>query len=355
MKAVLLRHMRRDGKDTKPHVHLDEKPSLEENAIHKQDPVLEELIEEIEIDTTPSRNHVTQVLGGPFTFLGQWPSAGTVAIIRKDFLSDLPSDLKQLPIRDLRNHCKELEIDTSLIIEKAELVAALEEKRNDALPLNPHRLQPPLHNLDARGDILVLKVAETREELDDEDEECTLETLTNEEFFLNYTREEYLHFASRTDIVEQEPSPSGSEATDDANDTEEVGDEIDNADDEACGSEDADEATDDQGEEEEEDEDYEWEESEELDKHGLLNIILGGVIEKFREDNGRGPNTEEVLDLRRAVAAELDLEIPELPNQPDGDQLPEGESSATARKRPNVGGDDGRQSKRVKFAKHLNG
>ncbi|KAL7580149.1 hypothetical protein ACA910_012905 [Epithemia clementina (nom. ined.)] len=355
VKAVLLRHIRLDGKDVKPHAHLDVKhPPQQQQEQHQQEetnhnhrPVLEELVEEIQVDTTPARNHVSEVLGGSFTFLGQWPSEGTVAMVRKDCLADLPADLPRLSTRTLQKHCRQLGIDTTSMVEKSELVAALEDRQNNADPLNPHQLQPPLHNLKPRGDILIMKVAETKEEddEDDEDKESEFEIMSNDDFFLNYTREEYLHFASRTDIVEHEQEQLDDVEESVEGEAEAANDELEDGDDEEDDRDDEDDDGD--------DENFQLEECEDSDKHVLLNIILGGVIQKFREDNGRGPNTEEVLELRNAVAAELDVEVPAVPVDNNDN------AAAGDRKRSNQGEQstdtaDSRPSKRVKFAAECN-
>jgi hypothetical protein len=38
-----------------------------------------------------------------------------------------------------------------------------------------------------------------------------------------------------------------------------------------------------------------------------LNMLLSDVLQLFREQNGRGPNTRELLDLRKQVADQLGL------------------------------------------------
>lgn len=336
VKAVLLRHIRVDGKDTRPHLHLDSNEKVDPKQEKNHRPILEELIDEVEIDTTPSKEQVKQILGGPFTFLGQWPSEGTVVMARKDFVADLPTGLHKLSIAALRKYCRELDIDTSHMLEKSDLIAALEERRSQALPLNPHRLQPPLEDAVARGDILVMKVAETKDDDDKDDEPAELELMTNEEFFLNYTREEYVHFASRMDVVAQQHDDSDEEEGEEEEIDEELEEEA------AEKQELLEETAEDDDEEEEEEEEYQLEED--VDKHSLLNLVLGSVIEKFREDNGRGPNSQELLELRSVVASELDVEIPLIPTTTD------------RRRTDPEEGDDvlARSSKRVKFAPECN-
>jgi len=222
-----------------------------------------------------------------------------------------------------------MEIDTTQMLEKTDLVAALQEKQTQALPLNPHLLQPPLHNITARGDILVMKVAESKEddESEDDGESPELELLSNEEFFLDYSKAEYLEFASKK--IDPEPATEKAQGED--------VEAADGADDDSGGD----------GEEdgdEEEDEDYDPEENEEMDKTALLNIILSGVIQKFREDKGRGPNTEELLNLRSAVAAELDVKISSIPDEND-------EETSNGKRPVHENEDDTNEkaTKRVKF------
>jgi hypothetical protein len=127
----------------------------EEEATVGEKRILEELVEEIQIDTTPKKQMVSQVLGGPFTFLGQYEDEGIVVIVRKydqdgTFGNDNDEDEG-------------------------------EEEENE-LPLNPHILQPPLHNVQVRGDILLMRVAAVEEGEDKEDDdEVHLQEDTNDD------------------------------------------------------------------------------------------------------------------------------------------------------------------------------
>jgi hypothetical protein len=283
VKCVLLKHLRADGKDAKPHP-----ASPGADATHHRQ-VLTDLIEEIELDTTPAKNGVSQVLGGSFTFIGQFITEGTVLMVRKE----LPDDetLENESIKTLQSLCKDFNVDTEGMLEKSELVGALLDAQ---LVVNPHRLQPPLDGIVVRGDILILKVAETDEELDSDGVDAeTLERLavpTNEEFFLNYTRDEYIAFASRTDVVApqieaREEEDGEEEENDDEDEDDENGDE---------------EYQLDEDEEAEGDEDY---------MTAMMNLILGEVLKKFRQENGRGPDTRELLELRSKVAEKLGVEV----------------------------------------------
>ena len=78
-------------------------------------------------------------------------------------------------------------------------------------------------------------------------------------------------------------------------------------------NDDEDEGEDEEEEEDDDDEDFEVgeDEAEEEEKHALLNLILGEVLKKFRVENGRGPDSEELLELRRQVAGKLGVELDE--------------------------------------------
>lgn len=313
VKCVLLRHMRKNAKDVKPHP-----ASPQVDAKHKRE-ILTECIDEILVDTTPSKNAIRDILG-PFTFIGQFPTEGVVAMARKE----IPQDLKSLSISQLRALCEDADVDTTGMLEKMDLVQALDECQ---LPVNPHKLQPPLDELVVRGDILLLKVAETEEVLDDpngQGEEKDMKVLSNEEFFLNYTKEEYIQFASRTDVV----APEVEEDDDD----DEENDDDDDDDDQKPAAE---------GEEEEdEEEDDEFNpaadgDPDEEEKHAMLNLIMAEVLRKFREEKGRGPNSEELLEIRRQVAAPLGIEVTT--------------ASDIASKRPAAEQEERHSPKRVKF------
>lgn len=304
VKAVLLRHMRKDGKDGKPH---PASPKADEK--HKR-VVLTEDIEEIEIDTTPSKNMVKSVLGGPFTFLGQYEEEGTMVMIRKE----LPDDLETLSIAKLRELCADYSIDTSSMLEKQEMIDALAYNQ---LPVNPHQLQPPFDGVVVRGDILLMRVAATEEPLDEEEGEDEakkeVKALSNEEFFLDYTKEEYVAFASRTDVVAPEVP---SDADDDEDEDEDDDDE--------------------------DDEDYQVgeDEDEEEEKKAMLNLVLSEVIKKFRQENGRGPDTEELLELRSQIAKQLGVEVATVSDV----------TGETDKKRPvDANGSEMHSPKKVKF------
>ena len=315
VKCVLLRAIPKDGKDEHPRaVCLDGKSNVvtgktatqngevksgtdqnngEKPELHlSRRKVLDHLMEEIEIDTTPSKNMVAKTLGGSFTFLGQYEDEGIVLMARKQPSTgeEMPTeeDLKTLKLSELRELCTERGISVEGMLEKAELMGAF-LRDTELPPMNPHQLQPPLHKARVRGDILVLKVATTEDKFEQEgDEDNEAEEPAEDEFFLDYTKEDYIKFASRTDIEEYEiEDPSGV-------DGEEDNEEEEGAEEEAVfvlG---------------------EGEEIDEEDKSAMFNLVMNEVLRQYREDNGRGPNTQELLELRSAIAKQLDVEVAEI-------------------------------------------
>ena len=293
------------------------------------------LISEISIDTTPKKSMVQQILGGPFTFLGQYEEEGIMVMIRR-------------PDWELENETdSESEgVDSSGVNEVIEKGADNLPKcgipTKNIPPVNIHKLQPPLDNVEVRGDILLMKVAETEEELDnvvenkdyekevmdakdDDSEEGAsgekssskegasqsakkVHVPTNDDFFLDYTKDEYLKFAARTDIVVPEMMDSSDEEDDESVDGE---DSRQNA--LAAGLANND------GEDDEHDEDFDPEtefnsDDEDFDSEehqvGMMNLILSHMLRKFREENGRGPDSLELLEMRKALADRLGVDVP---------------------------------------------
>ncbi|CAJ1953410.1 unnamed protein product [Cylindrotheca closterium] len=262
----------------------DKKPSAKPSTA-EEGRVIPDLIDEIEIDTTPSKSMVSKTLGGSFTFLGQYEDEGVVLMIRnipEDAVPFKKEDLGSEKLSNLRSLCEERDINMEGMLEKSDLVNAL-IKDSELPPVNPHSLQPPLNKKVVRGDILILKVAETEEELDDEDEASEAPEVnvpSNDEFFLDYTKSQYIAFASRTDIEEESSEESDREA-----------------------------------EEGEEGEAYQLDPNEtidEEDKSAMFNLVMNEVLRHYREENGRGPNTHELLELRASIAKELDVEVPNI-------------------------------------------
>ena len=136
--------------------------------------------------------------------------------------------------------------------------------------MNPHKLQPPFDQTQVHGNILAMKVAE-------ED----MEQASNEEFFLNYTKEEYAKFAARTDVV-----PPNAMAEDD----EEEEEHCEESEEEEEGSV--------EGEDDESDED---------DGEAFMDLLMGQVLKRFVEENGREPEEQELLALKSAIAQKMGL------------------------------------------------
>ena len=266
------------------------------------------LITEINVDTTPRKSQVNSILGGPFTFLGQYEEEGIVVMIRRprpDYVDGEDGD-------------------------KAD---------DDDLPVNPHRLQPPFQNAVVRGDILLMRVAPVAEEetkvvFNEDDDEAVkdmtaLSTATpsstainhdDKEFFLDYTKEDYLKFAARTDILDVAKEEEDDDEEDDAVDSSSDDDDESEEEDEEEGGERGDEkktkstsaASDDDSDDEEDfdPDNSDINESDESDDEecqvGMMNMILSHMLRKFRENNnGRGPNTIELLEMRKALADRL--------------------------------------------------
>ncbi|KAL7505568.1 hypothetical protein ACHAXN_003025 [Cyclotella atomus] len=260
---------------------------------------LSHLIEEITIDTTPRKFEVAKVIGGDFTFLGQYEDEGIMVMVRRPTWE-----------HDADNNSGEEDEGGS---------------NDDVPPINPHKLHPPLNDVLVRGDILLMRVAETKEELDDDqenDEQSAqqddkakeqdntlheakkLHVPSSDEFFLDYTKDEYLRFAARTDVTWEQPDEEESEEDEDESNTAAYHYLQNNT---VEGS-DEDDAPYDPSEQDDE------EEYDDTEEHqiGMMNLILGQILRKFHEENGRGPNTLELLDMRKALADKLGVDVPEV-------------------------------------------
>jgi len=258
---------------------------------------LHKLIKQIPVDTTPKKSMVANILGGPFTFLGQYEDEGTMLMIKRT------DDNSEDNVKGMRN---------------------------------PHVLQPPFENTEVYGDILIMRVAPIDEvTMSDQDckeknESCTIDqpgpegpekveensmkstqadindsdSSSNKDFFLDYTKEEYLKFSARTDVVPPNPIPD------------------------ECSEEDI--ASDDNSESSEEfvlpEEGDSEEESDDEDSVGMMNLILGQILKKFREQNGRGPDTQELLNMRSALAEKLGVDVPAINEEEEGESVQGDES-----------------------------
>jgi len=154
---------------------------------------LEGLIEEVEIDTTPKERAVASLLtgetGGQITFLGQYENENVVVIATKE---------------------------------------GMRSKANTSMnwkPINPHKLQPPLHKLSGkvRGDILLMRVPPNEEEDDEEelDDSDELETDSDEDVQTDDESEgkedddpiEHTQRCKISDLVEDLKRPNGAYCT----------------------------------------------------------------------------------------------------------------------------------------------
>ena len=336
----------------------DENDDGQHDSKHAALHILSDLIDEVKIDTTPSKSKVSELLGGPFTFLGQYEDEGIVLMIRK-FPDDLEGDLKDIydnneeedsndettaspnkppfsfadqltknfNVKALKAVCLQRDIDTEHMVEKQELVQALVNYQQHLPPYNEHKLQPPLHNVRVRGDIVIMKVAETEEELDsanltddndtnkqDNRSASVASVPSNEEFFLDYSKAAYIKFASRTDIPEHDIE---TEPYDDEENQEEPGEgEHDEGNQEEPGEGEHGEASKVGVDDGDDSDDDDYGDIDENDKSAMFNLVMNEVLRQYREENGRGPNTQELLELRANIAKELGVEIA---NRIDGD------------------------------------
>ena len=261
IKCVLLKA------DTKDHPH---KKAIELATNSNKRSVLTHLIEQMDVDTTPKRSMVQQILGGTFTFLGQYEDEGIVLMIRK-----------------------------------------VDSDEDHSLPLNSHVLQPPLQEAIVWGDILVMKVAATNEDVSDEEanegnDKELVTVLKNDEFFLDYTKEDYIAFAQRTDVVAPEPNIEHEEEDEEQSLEEQVEDSAEedirnNTEEENAKGDGDDEWDSDNGDDEEEE-----------SRTAMMNLVMRQILRRFHDENGQGPNTQELLDLRSAVAEKMGVHLPDI-------------------------------------------
>ena len=178
-----------------------------------------------------------------------------------------------------------------------------------------------------------------------ESEAAGLHIPPNDEFFLPYTKDEYLAFASRTDV--EQPGAIGGESEDIENAGREGGDNNGE-----YGNED---------EGEHDDGDFHMaavgmeELTEEEEKCAMLNIVMSELLRKFREENGRGPNSREVLEIRASVAEQLGMEVATYDETQEAEVEAENAQAEAGRKREGDSAtDDSPARKRVKFDSSLN-
>jgi hypothetical protein len=250
---------------------------------------LKDLIDELEIDTTPKKSMVQQVLGGPITFLGQYEDEDLVLVCRRP------------------------------------------ESLGEEVAWNPHKLQPPFENTEVQGDILIMRVKKEEEKLEHDEADGSDKPISDgtDDFFLDFTKEDYIQFALRDDVEppefeEQEVEEQEEEELEEEDDEEILGEDDDDDD--------------------EDDDD---------NQVGMMNLIMAQVLRRFNEENGRGPNTQELLELRSALAHKLGVELPEVAGAGDEADESDAKPSATEKRAAdNEAGDAGdeHEAKRVKFS-----
>lgn len=222
----------------------------------------EDIITEVRVDTTPQKREVENVLGGPITFLGQYIEEGVVVMTKKE-----------------------------------------DEENDTDTTRNRIKLPMPLHEVVAYS-ALVMKVSQE----DDDDDNAT-----NEDFFLDYSKEKYLDLVNRGGETRQEPIEEDDEG-------EQSNDEVSDDDD---GDLDADSDgvvldDDDDYDDDFEDDDEEMDLDSEEERIGMLNLCMGQVLRRFHQENGHGPDTRQLLEMRHALASKLGVDLPSLP--PDDTQ-----------------------------------
>lgn len=210
-------------------------------------------VEQVDIDTTPQKQMVQQLLGGPFTFLGQYEEEGVMLMCLRD--------------QPAANHIDGAKSDSTL---------------------NQHKLQPPFDDAQVHGDILLLRVA-ADEEPEVDSAGLVVDTLaakSNEEFFLHYTKDEYVKFAARTDV--EAPKAVVSEDLEDEEEEEEMESEDEEASEEGEGNM--------EGESDEEDD---------ADGAGFMELLMGQVMQRFQQEHGRLPDEMELQALQGVIAQKM--------------------------------------------------
>ncbi len=286
VKCVLLRAApdatNDDGKKPAAAKKQHDGDSKTPNEQTQEKTILKDLIDEIEVDTTPKKSQAQEILGGPITFLGQYEDEDLVLICRRP---------------------ETLEKDT---------------------PMNSHKLQPPFEHTKVQGDILIMRVKPHQDKPEQQADGCdeTSVAASDDDFFLDFTKHDYIHFALRDDV-----EPPEFQEVQSGDDDEEI------------------------EEEQEEEEEYLGEDDDDEDDEeaqvAMMNLIMAQVLRRFHDENGRGPNTQELLELRSALAQKLGVEVPGI--QDDAEEEEKREDKPSGKRVAENGGDEG-GTKRVKFS-----
>jgi len=175
------------------------------------------------------------------------------------------------------------------------MTAKKQEEKKDSS--NKIVLPPPLDEVEVYSPVLLMKVAS-----EDEND-------INDQFFLDYSKKQYLDLLQRggekrteKDIKSEEDDSSSDRIEESEYNTDE---EDANSDVRVYG--------DDEDDDDEEDfmiEDYEdMELDEDGEKIGMLNLCMGQILRQFNEQNGHGPDTRQLLEMRLALADKLGVEV----------------------------------------------
>lgn len=287
---------------------------------------LSDLVSEISIDTTPKLRMAEKTLGGPVTFLGQYSELGVIVMARRQDTFAQSNESQQAQEEELEPESKSKQDDSISAgksenddtshpqsEEKVENETESEKENDGIVPINMHPLQPPLHksNGKIRGDILLMKTI-------DEDDEGGVD---QPDFFKDFSKSEYLEFASRTDIV-----PNDDDDDDELGELELEAGSDDTIDDD----EDLDEGLE-SGDDDEDGEFMGEGMDEEEEKIGMMNLVMGQILRRFHEENGRGPDRKELLAMRQALAEKLGIDsLPPLSDSEDEEDEEETEATAAA-------------------------
>jgi hypothetical protein len=181
--------------------------------------------EEISLDMSPRLKMTQATLGGEITFLGQWEAIEAILVIRKD------------------------------------------QKASKHMILNKHKLQPPFHNAEVFGDILLM-----RSDANGDPKDLTVK--------------KYEAF-TKLEIPEWEPEEADSEDEDEELE-EDSDDDAESGDDSEDGEDDDDE-----------------DEDEEAQREAVMAFLAPKIVERFKSEHGREPTDDELTALTEIMLQNL--------------------------------------------------
>merc|ERR1740139_2038838 len=168
-------------------------------------------------------------------------------------------------------------------------------------------------------------------------------------FFGNFRKEDFLALAKKKlEESSDEEEDDDIESIEDGVEEADVDDGMENDVRDGGGTEEDHEEDEDSlnDEDEEGDGDYLGEDMEEIDeeeeKVGMMNMLMGQILRTFNTNNGRGPDTQELLEMRQLIASRLGVDVPEID-----------EDENSGKKRENVEEDhevDGPRKKKIRFS-----